>query len=882
MKVIKAFPVSLVTRCFEFRGRTSLGVSALLMVAMGQARKLWTEKDLWTFWATRAEAQWPLEEGMPRVRSEYLISGSAYTHGKDRTACAVAAQVGALRKQLIVHGERYWDGNAISPAQAFASLPLGWSHAWGGPALPENPLGMGMEDHALDGHRIRLLPRIEDPRFALNSREAVGMPAGFGPLDGMWPQRAAKRGTYDQRWMTEEFPAVASDADWTTFNSAPEDQQQAEPFKGDEAYAFHNLHPTQPLLQGRLPGLRTRVFVTQRRAGEEKFREVRMRFNTLWCFPDAERAILIFQGMHEIAEDDGADVVHVLAGIEDLDAPRPAAHYLQVRDKRLDKENGALESLREDDLMPADLVVPLFDLTPIENRALVRGQRRAEAERVAARAEVASYGLDPDAGHAPAVKGPPQPEVKTLDDLIRLRAQMETQRIELNAQAEKDKAAMLADVKKVFVEQNKDFGPIEREMAGLETRGPPKPFAAALVEDFRKFVELGKAHKGDVRELEDMLADEKLIAQWHDGDKKQLQAYRAMAHYQHAADGVAGKASTALRARVSAHHAHKGSFAGWDLTGANLSGLDLQGADFQGALLESANLTGTLLAGANLCDAVLAHATLLSTQCQGARFDRANLGAARIEKCDFGGASLVGTGFQKSRLHEVRLRGAKLDGVRFDEAVMVALDFGEATSEAMLLFFRRDLRGCSFAGARFAQCSFVECELGGADFSQAHFAKCAFVSVRAERASFRGLRIASGCFAQHCVLTGTDFDGAQLPNISFRGAALAGSRFMQAQLQGADFSECDLAQADFRQADLRQARFVRAGLKQAQLSAANLQEAVFQHARLEATDYRRANLFQSDFARVRLGGGERFDDALITRMRTYPRHRPPAGATSPS
>jgi uncharacterized protein YjbI with pentapeptide repeats len=878
LKVIKPFAVSLVTRCFEFRGRTSLGVSAILMASMGEARKLWTEKDLWTFWATRPEAQWPLEEGMPRVRSEYLVSGVAYTHGRDRTACAVAAQVGALRKQLVVYGERYWDGGEISPAQPFTSLPLGWSQTWGGPAFPENPLGMGIEDHEVEGHRLRLLPRIEHPRFALTSPQAIGRPAGFGPLDGMWPQRAGKRGTYDQRWMTEEFPAVASDADWTTFNSAPDDQQQAEPFKGDEAYAFQNLHPTRPLLQGRLPGLRARVFVTHRQAGEDKFKEVRLRLNTLWCFPDAERAILVFQGMHEIAEDDGADVVHVLAGIEDLDAPRPAAHYLQVRDKRLDKENGALESLREDDLMPAELVVPLFDLAPIENRALARGQRRAEAERTAARAEVASYGLDPDAGHAPAVKGPPQPEVKTLDDLIRLRAQMETQRVELAAQAEKDKAAMLRDVKQVFEAQGKDFGLIEREMAGLETRGPPKPFAAALVDEFKNFVALGRANHGDVRELEEMLADDKLIAQWHDGDRKQLQAYRGMAHYQHAAAGVTGEAATALRRRVSEHHAKKGSFAGWDLTGANLSGLDLQGADLQGALLESANLTGTLLAGADLRDAVLAHATLLSTQCQGARLDRANLGAARIEKCDFGGASLVGTLFQKSRLHEVRLRGAKLDGVRFDEATMVALDFGEASCEAMLLFFRRDLRGCSFAGARFAQCSFVECELAGADFSQAEFAKCAFVTVRAERASFRGLRIASGCFAQQCELAGADFEGAQLPNMNFRGAHLAGARFAQAQLAGADFSECELVGADFTGADLRQARFVRAQLKQTRLAAANLMEAVFQHAKLESTDYRRANLFQSDFARVRIGGGVRFDDALTTRMRTYPRHRPPAGS----
>lgn len=878
MKVIKPFPLSLLTRCFEFRGRTSLGVSALVMVGLGGgARKLWQEKDLWTFWATRSEAQWPLEEGIPRVRSEYLVSGSAYNPDPECATCGVGVRIGALHKRLLVHGERYWDGNDIVvPARRFESLPLGWQHTWGGPTFAENPLGMGIENHEVDGHAIRLLPRIEYPQHTLTSSRAQGVAAGLGPIDGMWPQRAAKRGTYDQRWFTEEFPAIASDADWTTFNAASADQQQAEAFRGDEAYAFQGLHPTQPLLEGRLPGLRARTFVTHRRDGEEKFKEIRMRLNTLWCFPGEERAILIFQGLHDIAEDDGADIVHLLGGLEDVDAPRPPEHYLAVRDKRLDKQNGALEALREADLMPADLMVPLFDFAPMENRALERGQRRAEAERQAARDFVASCGMDPDAGHAPAVKLPPPPEVRTLDDLIGLRAAMDAQTATLREEGERGKATMLAEMKQLFAQEKKDFGLIEREMAGLETRGPPRPFAAALVESFEGFIEKGKTtNPAGVQELVEMLADEKLVASWHDGDRKQLQSYRTMAHYQVPADRVVGAASAALRQKVMAHHAARGSFTGWDLTGADLSGLDLSGVDLQGALLESANLTATVLTGADMRGAVLAHATLLSTRCDGARLDRANLGAARIEKSDFAQASLVDAVLQKARVVESSLRGCKIDGIRLDEAVLIEVDFSLSTAEAMLVFYQRDFRNCSFAGARYAQATFVECQLGATDFAGAVLTKCAFVSVNAERANFSGLQIVSGCFAQACVLTGCDFSGASLPNISLRGAQLAGTSFAGARLQGADFSECALAQSDFRAADLREARFVRADLRQALFSSANMIGAVFQHATLNRTDYRQGNLFRSDFARVRGGSDDnRFEAALTTRMRTYPRHRP--------
>jgi uncharacterized protein YjbI with pentapeptide repeats len=878
MKVFKPLTVSPLVRCFEQRGRCWMGVTGLVMVDLGRPVRAHLEKDLWQFWAGRPEAEAPLDDGILRARAEYLVSGFAYPHGTDGRACAVAAEVGQLQKELLVRGERLWEGERATSPRPFERMPLRWSHAYGGAGFAANPLGKGAAPVKVDGMQLHFLPNIEDPRQPLSLSSQAGAPAGFGPIDQTWPQRAAFHGRYDEAWLKNEFPAIASDTDWRFFNIAPEDQQQIEPFRGDERYAFRNMHPNRPVLEGMLPGLRARAFVTHRAGGEEKFKEVRLRLNTLWFFPDAERAVLAFQGMHEIAEDDGADIIHLLAALEYLDQPRPAEHYLAVRDKRLDRTHGAIESMREDDLMPADLVVPLIDFAPVENRALARWQQRAEAHRAEARKTVAAHGMDPDDGHAPAVKGPAQPEIRSLDDLMQVQQKMEAQSAAMRKQGEEAKAAALHDIKAIFEREKMDFGVIEREMSGMDTRGPPKPFAEALVASFNEFIERGKAAKGDVSELEQMVVDQKIQRQWQDGEKKQMMGYRLLAHYQIPADPVEGEAGKALRQRVAAHHAQQQSFRNWDLTGADLSGMDLKGADLEGALMERTNLTGTHLAEANLQDAVLAHATLLSTQCQGAKLAHANLGGARIEKADFAGADLTDAILVKARLFDVSLRGARLDGIRIDDAMLAGLDCSGAVSEAMLVFFRRDLRGCSFARARFKQCVFIECNLSGADLSDAEFEKCGFVALQAERAVFKGLHIASGCFAQGCVLTAADFTGARLANMNFRGAALHGAVFRGASLQGSDFSECDLSQADFRQADARQARFVRARLTRTQFAAANLMEAIFQHAVLDETDWRHANLFQSDFARVRLGAGLRFDAALTTRMRTLPRHRPPAAA----
>lgn len=685
------------------------------------------------------------------------------------------------------------------------------------------------------------------------------------------------RGTYDDAWLKTQFPAVAADTDWRYFNTAPEDQQQTEPFIGTEEYAFQNLHPTQPLLTGRLPGLRVRGFVTQRTGNAEKFHEIRTRLNTLWFFPDVERAVLVFQGMHEIAEDDGSDIVHLLTALEYTDQPRTTTHYLHVRDKRLDKDNGLIESLREEDLMPTDLVVPLVDFSPQANRALERGLKRAEVERAQARGEVASHGLDPDV-HAPPVQGEPAPQVRNLDDLLHLRVQADLRMAQARQQMESERPKNLADARTLFECEGKDFGLIEREMAGLETRGPPKPFVDALIKTLHGHIAAGQSNKAGIAELEHMVADEKLQARWRAGEASQLAAYRLIAHLQVPADRVQDEAARALRQRVLAQAGR--DFQGWNLTGADLSGLDLSGANFQDALLERANLTGTRLSGANLRGVVLAHADLQSTQCQHAVLAGANLGAAHIEQADFEGADLTGTIFARARLSEVSWRSATLDDVRLEEAQLQGVDCSGARATKMLLFYQLDLRGWSFASARLAQAAFIECDASGVNFSDAVFEKCAFVTLKAQGARFARLRIDSGCFAQACELAQTDFSGALLPNLSWRGATLAGAVLSGATLRGCDFSGCDLTGADLHGADAREARFVRARLVHTRFDGANLRDAVLQHASLEDTDLRHANLFQSDFARVRVAPGVRLDGALRTRMRIYPRHRESASEES--
>jgi hypothetical protein len=207
---------------------------------------------------------------------------------------------------------------------------------------------------------VRWLPQVEYPD-AQWSEPGLGVrPAGFGPLEPTHPLRQSRSGTYDQRWLERHYPEIAPDTDWRFFNRAFDDQQQGPAFRGDESYRFLNLHPHAPRLDGRLPGLCARVFAT-RSSRPDAIEEVELSLRALWFFPDQERLIQVFQGTLPVEEDDAADITHLLTAVERLGQRRTRHHYRQVRDKRLDRDKGLLEALRETDLVPEDLVVPLFD-----------------------------------------------------------------------------------------------------------------------------------------------------------------------------------------------------------------------------------------------------------------------------------------------------------------------------------------------------------------------------------------------------------------------------------------------------------------------------------------------------------------------------------------
>ncbi|NTX41323.1 DUF2169 domain-containing protein [Myxococcus sp. CA033] len=211
----------------------------------------------------RAEAQRPLtytdeHHGAPETTSlrqendfaltkprvDILVRGHAVApRGRATEAMLVRVELPGLRKDLRITGDRSWDrgmmGLKPTPPKPFVRMPLRYELAFGGvdTAHPEpkyhgaelrNPVGVGFRRSPRATDAVGTpLPNMEHPRQFLERWDGKALPVGFGPVGRGWQPRLAHAGTYDERWLAEDYPFLPRDFDPRYFQCAPEDQQVA-------------------------------------------------------------------------------------------------------------------------------------------------------------------------------------------------------------------------------------------------------------------------------------------------------------------------------------------------------------------------------------------------------------------------------------------------------------------------------------------------------------------------------------------------------------------------------------------------------------------------------------------------------------------------------
>lgn len=155
------------------------------------------------------------EVTLPRPMCDMILTGHA--HPPDRAASArgwlASMRIGDWHKTIRILPARTAQWVRSVAAAETGPVPLDWSAAWGGPAVPENPVGKG--DPPVNGAPLhRLAPQQGDDR----------LPVAFSAIPPDWPQRRRLGGTYDETWLRNRAPLPPEDMDPRFWQSAPPDQ----------------------------------------------------------------------------------------------------------------------------------------------------------------------------------------------------------------------------------------------------------------------------------------------------------------------------------------------------------------------------------------------------------------------------------------------------------------------------------------------------------------------------------------------------------------------------------------------------------------------------------------------------------------------------------
>lgn len=864
MKIVKPLTLGILHKPYRYLGSNRFSIAALGFFRLGAENERFLPESLqWPLVVPALPHGQALDEAMSKQHGEVLMLGKAHAPaGKPVTTMRVRLCVAGMDKCLRVTGDRVVQRSLLSrqrasDPQAFLDMPLVYERAYGGPGYATNPVGVG---HAgLVSRKAGALPNIE---YLTGTRRPA--PAGFGPINVAWAPRKGKFGTYGKRWLQQEAPGFASDIDWTVFNLAPSDQWISSPFRGGETYRIEGMHPTKPIIEGKLPTLAARAFILQRGKTAEQAAEVPMRLDTVWFLPEHELGIVIYHGQTEITDSDALDVAAVMVAYEQSAQAKPVEHYRKVMALRLDPATAALHAFDE-----SQLAAERSEEEQARRKAL---QAKAEAAELAKRQQLldemdaefwAQRGDTPPTGHAPP-KAEPLPfglvssqAIAEGDfDLVKTIAEAKA----MAEKAQKEGEARLAELKKItplpaaIDPQTELTAALERaaipaydllpqretgrdpqlaaQLAALERAYAAGTFSdPAAYEQARQALLQGPALKRKARRAAPTSTVAPLLPQTAQHLGTQIHQWL--------------QAGVCLAGRdLAGADLRNMDFSGADLRETMLEGADLSGARFVNANLHGAVLTGAQLSGADFSGALLVEANLSASTGTGIRFAGAELGKAHAIAASWPQAWLVGTDLDGLLGMRIDLSGATLSDARAHGAVFLeAIADGSIWHRASLdktVALRASLKHADFSEARLVKTVLIEAQLQGSIWDRAHW---------------------SGVQG-----TGkTDWTGASLKSVKAESCGMHGATFAGADFSGGSFLRCDFGQCDLRGATLDDGLFSYSLFLQSNLQRASARRADFFQALCRKADFSGASLENASFAQAEMTGARlhaQADDAL--------------------
>ncbi|WP_221795119.1 DUF2169 domain-containing protein [Oceanobacter mangrovi] len=358
MKISKARCVSAESKVIGYNGRFIQTVSILLPFSLKNPSRAFVEQDIYAAFED-AMGECAMDSGVPKHSPEYMLSARCFA--PDNVAAEsvlVRAEIGKLKKELLVSGERYWQPLGLpSNPVPFTQMPLQYSNAYGGKTFERNVNGKGL---LADEDGIQWLANVEYSSDLAVSRSAKIKPASFAPLNPLNEPRISRCGKPSDGEDPYSYP---KNIDWHYFNDTASDQWFDEPLTGEENFRFFNMHPEHPVISGSLPPWRGRAFIKRVKEDHSAvIEEIPMTLDTLWFAPHKDMGVLVFHGSAAVSDRYGSEIQHLLVASEHKTADRrDLAWYQQAMLNREDDDQAIKFMLYSRDIVPSTVDLDELD-----------------------------------------------------------------------------------------------------------------------------------------------------------------------------------------------------------------------------------------------------------------------------------------------------------------------------------------------------------------------------------------------------------------------------------------------------------------------------------------------------------------------------------------
>ncbi|KML54610.1 pentapeptide repeats family protein [Burkholderia cepacia] len=826
MKIVKPDTLGLLYRTLRLDGADWLSVGALALfhlqadTSAGPAN-LATEVELWRTAQRSLGDHMPLDEGFPKPAGEFLVYGRAYA--RERKAGA-RTSIAVRARVGTACKERSLDVRDSAPLVDFHALP---------------------------------------------------------PSDR---ERARHLGSFDSRWLAKQWPHLPAGTHADYFHAAPLDQRIDAFWNGDEDIELLNMNAARPIIEGKLPRVRARCFVERSVDGFARIDACSMRAETVWLFPDAACGIVLFRSTVAIDDEDGDDVVRLIAGWESLDtSPLPVNAYVDPPLIENGHSRGAVaQALPETVAAPtvsADANVdtdadsgtnrespsnpepPVPDLSELE---------KAAAELAAQTDTLLSKHRLTQADIARLLPDRDSPANLSMDELATLAVKLEAHTEQLRLQcdglmsdgahiaaqpsgSEPHEASLNELLQQVDTQTRAVLEQTGLSRAQLHAISQSQPALAgissaldildapldveALTAGVTKFAERDSTEpvgptEPDQTPISTQPADAAGV-------------FTSPAPFPPENTSSTTPAGKLTREQVIGHHQNKRGFAGLDLSDLDLSFISLERADFSGAILARTRFVGSRLSYASFDHAELQHADFSDTDLRGTKFENtsapgASFCAAILDRALLDRSDFTGADFARASLID-----CSCTHTLFDTSRMTAL------SAARLNGMNASFLGCKldtadFTSASLPHANFQHASLRGATFEDAHCNDAEWQGAQASEANFRGTVLCGSRADASSYFNNTDLGGAVLDDVNWSGVDLRFSDLHKASLDRANLSHTNACGAILMLTSAKQIDLSKADLSHADLRHSNLFKASLRRAQLVGTQFQFSNLYGVD------------------------------------